>query len=113
MKVLTVIFTFYLGLKIFSQVKNLKIVVGGGDGTVCSVLNYLTSGVIENWKDDNPPVAVFPLGTGNDLSRALGWGSGGEDRDAKQYLEDVEKKGQKVQVDRWIMTIINPDHVES
>jgi len=61
-------------------------VVGGGDGTVCSVLNYLTSGAVEEWRTSNPPVAVFPLGTGNDLSRALGWGAGDEDCDAKLYL---------------------------
>lgn len=79
-------FLSILGLKIFQHIKNLRIVVGGGDGTVCSVLNYLTSGAVEHWKSNNPPVAVFPLGTGNDLSRALGWGSGNDDRDAKMYL---------------------------
>jgi diacylglycerol kinase (ATP) len=99
-------------LKIFKDIKNLRIVVGGGDGTVCSVLNYLKSGVVEEWKDNNPPVAVFPLGTGNDLSRALGWGSGGEDRDPKLYLEELERKGHPTTIDRWEMIINHPDHDE-
>ena len=34
-------------LKIFKDLKNMKLVVAGGDGTICSVLNYLTSGIIE------------------------------------------------------------------
>jgi diacylglycerol kinase (ATP) len=56
--------------------KNIKLVVAGGDGTICSVMNYLTSGAIEEWVHNNPPVAILPLGTGNDLSRSMGWGTG-------------------------------------
>jgi diacylglycerol kinase (ATP) len=47
--------------------KNAKLITAGGDGTVASVINYVKS---INW---NPPIAILPLGTGNDLSRALGW----------------------------------------
>lgn len=44
------------------------LVVAGGDGTVASVLDILYT------RDCHLPVAVMPLGTGNDLARALGWG---------------------------------------
>lgn len=52
--------------------------MGGGDGTVASVVNYIKSGEIKEWQYKNPPISVLPLGTGNDLGRCLGWGGGSE-----------------------------------
>ncbi|XP_057536836.1 diacylglycerol kinase 4-like [Amaranthus tricolor] len=53
--------------------EKLRVVVAGGDGTVGWVLVSLGE---LNKQDRNPipPVAVIPLGTGNDLSRSFGWG---------------------------------------
>lgn len=65
-------------LRIFEGIENLKIIVGGGDGTVASVVNHIKSGAIPSWIKNSPPVAVLPLGTGNDLGRCLGWGGGSE-----------------------------------
>lgn len=48
--------------------EGLRILVAGGDGTVGWVLSSM------NHLDNPPPVGVIPLGTGNDLSRAYGWG---------------------------------------
>lgn len=46
--------------------------VAGGDGTVGWVLGSLTELHTQDRKPV-PPVAVIPLGTGNDLSRSFGW----------------------------------------
>jgi diacylglycerol kinase (ATP) len=65
-------FILFLELKLFVHIPNLFFVIAGGDGTICSVLNYIKR--IPEWSKINPPAAVLPLGTGNDLSRSLGWG---------------------------------------
>lgn len=49
-----------------------RIIVAGGDGTVSLALDAISE------LERKLPVAILPLGTGNDLSRTLGWGSGHE-----------------------------------
>uniref|UniRef100_A0A453RW64 diacylglycerol kinase (ATP) n=1 Tax=Aegilops tauschii subsp. strangulata TaxID=200361 RepID=A0A453RW64_AEGTS len=53
---------------------NLRVMVAGGDGTVGWVLGCLGELYVQN-RGPVPPVAVIPLGTGNDLSRSFGWGA--------------------------------------
>ena len=58
-------------LQLFRNCPNLRILACGGDGTAGWILSVLDQMEFKPF----PPVAVLPLGTGNDLSRVLGWGA--------------------------------------
>jgi diacylglycerol kinase (ATP) len=55
-------------LKSFSVLTRLRLLVCGGDGTVSWIISTLDKMNIERW----PPIAILPLGTGNDLARIHG-----------------------------------------
>jgi diacylglycerol kinase (ATP) len=77
--------------------------IAGGDGTICSVLNYIKT--IPGWEKNNPPTAILPLGTGNDLSRSLGWGSSADEINPEAFLPEMFKNGKMELLDRWRLTI--------
>lgn len=77
--------------------------VAGGDGTIGWVLNTIDTLDIGN----PPPLALLPLGTGNDLARSLGYGPG---VDSSVNIREVMRKMQEakvVQLDRWKI-VVNP-----
>ncbi len=59
-------------LKVLTDKKcNVKVIVCGGDGSVMWVISELTKFNIDT---ELTPLAIIPLGTGNDFSQYLGWG---------------------------------------
>ena len=60
-------------LNLFLKLEGVKILVAGGDGTISTVIDHIKNNIPE-WSNNMPGIAILPLGTGNDLSRSLGWG---------------------------------------
>lgn len=54
-----------------AEKKKVLLVICGGDGTVMWVVTELHTFEIDHSK---VPIAMLPLGTGNDFSQILGWG---------------------------------------
>lgn len=79
-----------------------RILVAGGDGTVCWVLDELARMRL----DPPPAVAILPLGTGNDLARVLGWADLFEPSslDRGQLIEAI-LRSEPTALDRWAVAI--------
>jgi len=80
--------------------RGLALIACGGDGTVSSVLNAVH--VAENKPPGSVPVGLIPLGTGNDLARALGYRPVATQSAVGQILERLPHAHIR-QIDRWIL----------
>ncbi len=90
------------GLEKFSGL-NCKILVCGGDGMCNWLLETLRA---MDWNNrPKPSVAVLPLGTGNDLSRVLGWGPGYKKRQKVQPFLEKLLEAHPIQLDRWQLLV--------
>ncbi|CAN7936885.1 unnamed protein product [Ixodes hexagonus] len=99
------------GLYVFRHVRDYKILVCGGDGTVGWVLQCLDN-VGQDSECQSPPCAIVPLGTGNDLARVLRWGpgyTGGED--PLTLLRDVID-AEEIRLDRWTVVFHSDEKPE-
>ncbi|XP_045485156.1 diacylglycerol kinase theta isoform X2 [Pieris rapae] len=95
------------GLYVFRHIPNYKILVCGGDGTIGWVLQCLDN-VGQDSQCSNPPCAIVPLGTGNDLARVLRWGSGYTGcEDPMSLLRDVID-AEEIRLDRWTV-VFHPE----
>ena len=85
----------------FKDMPKWKVIVAGGDGTGSWVLNYIYDTLKPKYY---PEVGLVPLGTGNDLSRVLGWGKTISDTDMYEFLQTFEAQSTFTLLDRWKLT---------
>ena len=83
-----------------ARFSRLRILVCGGDGTV----SWIVSTIDKMQLQRRPPIAILPLGTGNDLARIHGWGGGYNNEPLTAILEQVADSYISW-LDRWEMTI--------
>jgi len=79
----------------------LRAVACGGDGTVAWVADLLGAFEASDPRATAPPLAIAPLGTGNDLARILGWGGGLPGAlDVDAWLR-AWARARPAEIDRW------------
>lgn len=90
-------------LKILDALPNQQftVLICGGDGTI----NWVMAAIDEIAPKVEPLIALLPLGTGNDLSRCFGWGSGYSRFDSVRSTLAALKYTDPVPLDRWKMQI--------
>ncbi|KAL6092028.1 hypothetical protein STEG23_026831, partial [Scotinomys teguina] len=89
------------GISMFRNFARFRVLVCGGDGSVSWVLSTIDAFGLH----DRCQLAVIPLGTGNDLSRVLGWGAfWNKNNSPLDILSRVEQAHVRI-LDRWSVMI--------
>lgn len=85
------------GLDLMKGLPSFRAIGCGGDGTIGWILQEADRKQLQNCQ-----LGVLPLGTGNDLSRVLGWGgSFSDDYEAMSNFIDCAEKSKLQMFDRW------------
>ncbi|CBJ32618.1 diacylglycerol kinase [Ectocarpus siliculosus] len=99
-------------LKLFQHTKDTKVLICGGDGTmgwILSCIDRLRMAAEPSpsvSQEENFPVAMMPLGTGNDLARTFGWGPGFTRAMLKPKFLDRVKEAPAARLDRWLLSVM-------
>ncbi|XP_022916830.1 diacylglycerol kinase epsilon [Onthophagus taurus] len=87
--------------------KPIRLLVAGGDGTV----SWLLSSIHRMDLEPQPVVCILPLGTGNDLSRVLGWGKQlSSEIDTEKIMKDIANAKTNT-FDRWRVEVAPYRHL--
>ena len=82
-----------------------RVIACGGDGT----FGWLQSAIDAVGFQERPPVGHLPLGTGNDMSRSLGFGAGYAGENVKKLLSKFDDASVSM-LDRWRVTFDGKSH---
>lgn len=93
---------------------DLKVVVCGGDGSVNWAVSLLTEVYGSDFEDGKyrPPISVVPLGTGNDMSRMLGWGASFTSSDVSHIRKNIDlirNSDEAKNLDMWSISYVRSD----
>jgi len=88
------------------KIENPIIVACGGDGTICWLLSTMDKMGLPPEK--YLPIAIIPLGTGNDLARVMRFGGGFSSDNLEPLLEKIID-GEPVPLDRWSLKIFKKE----
>ena len=85
---------------------DLRVIAAGGDGSVSWVLSMLVD-FYGPQGEFQPPFGILPIGTGNDMSRTVGWGGyfGSFDiRRVPQFIQSIRAEQNIKPLDVWLTT---------
>ena len=100
-----------LRLYVFRNIESYRILACGGDGTIGWVLSCLDN-VSQDAKCQSPPMAIVPIGTGNDLARVLRWGTGYTGAEEPISLLSDVIDAEAIILDRWTVVFHSDENKE-